>query len=231
MIRETKYGGSFLERLLAPFMKRIPFTTWHVLEKEISPEHIIIDLGCGPCSRIRLFRAAYTCGIELFGPYIRDAKRNQTHNDLILADISTVAFKPSSCDVVIALDVLEHLPKEAALRVIHEAKRWTKKKIIITVPNGFHPGRILDENPLQEHKSAFSIRELKTLGFRVHGIGINIKFYRPRNQTLMYIVAILAYPLTLFSWYFPLIAYDLLAIYDKSENERINKLSSTVKEM
>ena len=47
---------------------------------------------------------------------------------------------------------------------------WARKKIIITTPNGYLWQNGYDNNPLQEHKSGWSVEELEGLGFKVFGI-------------------------------------------------------------
>jgi ubiquinone/menaquinone biosynthesis C-methylase UbiE len=57
----------------------------------------------------------------------------------VLADAQALPFKDSCFDIVLMVEVLEHLPCE--MEALREAKRVLKKKglLLLTVPNKFYP--------------------------------------------------------------------------------------------
>jgi hypothetical protein len=109
-------------------------------------------------------------GVELFGPYLAESKRNQRHSQYIQGDIRRIEFKPRSFDAVVALDLLEHLAKDEGARLIQNMEIWSTKKVIIFTTNGFVWQDPYDDNPYQLHKCGWSAGELRELGFRVLGI-------------------------------------------------------------
>jgi cyclopropane fatty-acyl-phospholipid synthase-like methyltransferase len=108
-------------------------------------------------------------GIDFFEPYLRQSKQRGIHDDLVLADITKLNFRPKCVDAVVALDVIEHLVKRDALQLIKRMQSWSKKKVIILVPNGFIPQDACNGNPLQVHKSGWTAEEMTNLGFKVRG--------------------------------------------------------------
>jgi len=79
-------------------------------------------------------------------------------------------FRPGSVDAAIALDVIEHLERDAALGLIAGLERVARRRVVIFTPNGFVPQPPEPENPHQEHRSGFTADEMRALGYRVRGI-------------------------------------------------------------
>jgi len=140
------------------------------LRKELSDCTTALDLGCGCNSPIQYCNVLFSIGVELFDAYLEESKKKSIHNQYIKADITKIEFKPKSFDAILCLEVLEHLTKEEGYELIKRMKKWAKKKIIITTPNGYLWQDDYDKNPLQEHRSGWSVKELEKLGFKVYGI-------------------------------------------------------------
>jgi hypothetical protein len=145
-----------------------PWTDY--LKRELSDCEMLLDLGCGKNSPVQYVPVSYSLGVELFKPYLEESKRKGIHSDYILADIRKVEFKENSFDAVCCLGVLEHLSAKDGRELIKRAQRWSKRKVIVCTPNGFVEQSGYDGNPLQVHKSGWTLVELKSLGFRVHGL-------------------------------------------------------------
>jgi len=146
------------------------FPSWtEYLKRELSNHETVLDLGCGHSSPIRYCNVPFSVGVELFEPYLKETKKVGIHNQYIKADIRKIEFKPKSFDVILCLGVLEHLTKEEGYELIKKMERWARKKIIITTPNGLWQNNY-GNNPLQEHKSGWSVEELKKLGFKIYGM-------------------------------------------------------------
>ena len=194
--------------------------TIRLLREKLKDCHSVLDLGCGFNSPIRFINVEYSLGIEMFEPYLNESKRKSLHSEYCQADIRSIDFKANTFDAVILLEVLEHLNKQEGLKLIINMQMWAKKKVIITVPNGFVSQDPYDENNLQEHKSGWSVKELSGLGFKVYGLGGikqlhgykgNIK-YRP--QIMWKSISFLAMPLL---YYMPSHAFLLGAVWDKND--------------
>jgi len=141
-----------------------------IIFKEIKDCKTILDLGCGKDSFLKKFKGMKKLvGVDIFKPYIKEARGRNTHDCYIVGDITQIEFKPKSFDVVIAIQVLEHIEKEKGLMLIEKMKEWGKK-VIVSVPNGFLEQEEYDNNPFQEHKSSWYSEELEKLGFKVYGL-------------------------------------------------------------
>lgn len=113
---------------------------------------------------------AFSVGVELFEPYLQESKKKGIHHQYIKADVTNTEFQPKSFDAVFASELLEHLTKQDGYELLRKAEDWAKKKVIITTPNGYLWQDGYDNNPLQEHKSGWSVEELQELGFKVRGM-------------------------------------------------------------
>jgi SAM-dependent methyltransferase len=75
----------------------------------------VLDAGCGGTTRLSFSVPAWIVGIDASA---RQLERNRTLDERIVGDVQVHRFAPRSFDVVIAWQLLEHLPKpeEALLR-------------------------------------------------------------------------------------------------------------------
>lgn len=161
----------YLFYLLLPFYKKCFPGEVEYLTKELYGCESILDLGCGYNSPIQHCDVAFSVGVELFEPYLQESRKKGIHNEYIKADIRKVEFEPGSFDAVLCREVLEHLTKEEGRELIQKMVRWARKKMIITILNGHLRQDAYNSNPLQEHKSSWSVEELRRLGLKVKGIG------------------------------------------------------------
>ena len=131
----------------------------------------VLDVACGlglPMRKIKSrMKIKYAVGVDLFKPYLKECQFQKLHNKYICADVRKLPFKEKSFDVVLGLQILEHLPKQDAWKVLKSLEKIARKQVIISMPIGekFHP--IVDGNKLQLHQSAFLPEELENLGFKV----------------------------------------------------------------
>lgn len=131
----------------------------------------ILDIGCGqgfPMKMIKnRMRVKYCVGVDLFKPYIDIGKKFKIHNKYVFLDVRKINFPKKSFDVVLALQILEHLNKKDAWRLLDKLEKIAKKQIIISTPIGemYHPA--VDDNILQLHKSAFYPEEFKKRGYKI----------------------------------------------------------------
>jgi 2-polyprenyl-3-methyl-5-hydroxy-6-metoxy-1,4-benzoquinol methylase len=129
----------------------------------------ILVVGCGPSSRITFRRGQAVVGIDLFLPYLMRASREGQMSSVVRADGTSLPFKQSSFDGVLALDVIEHMPKLAGRRLIDEMNRVCRGMLLLFTPNGFFPQQSYDGNPHQEHLAGWTTDDLERLGFSVSG--------------------------------------------------------------
>lgn len=137
-------------------------------------DQTILDVGCGQGLPMELINLRHSnlisTGIDLFKPYIDQCKIKKTHNKYLICDVRKLPFKRKSFDVVMALQIIEHLKKGEARIVLKKLETIAKNLIIISTPIGISTYHT-EENPLQEHQSFFYPEEFKKLGYRIIRIG------------------------------------------------------------
>ena len=214
-----------LKQIFKLVYRRIFFSRVHYLKKELPDCYSALDLGCGSDSLIQHCNISFSVGVDMFEPYIEKSKKRRIHNQYIKADIRKVEFKPKSFDAVIALEFLEHLTKEEGYALIKKMEKWAKKKIIISTPNGYVYQNACDKNPFQEHKSGWTVDELKNLGFKIHGVN-GLKNLRGQGGSMKYKPTFLWERISdltqKITYYHPRIAFQLLAVKELDINK--NKL-------
>ena len=165
-----KLGLHELMRFCGPVYLRV-FPDFRItLKRELSRCDAVLDLGCGHESPIWGLSIPLSVGVELFEPSLQESRRKGIHSQYIRADIRKLEFKQKSFDAVIAIEVLEHLTKEEGAELLIKMEQWARKKVIVTTPNGYLWQDGYGSNPLQEHKSGQSVKELRKFGFKVFGI-------------------------------------------------------------
>ena len=137
----------------------------------------VVDLGAGkrdsPISeQMKQLECEWLISLEAFDPYLEfllhGGHKAKLH-DVIKHKIETYRF-PKDTDVVVMIDVIEHLTKEDALALLARAMEVDSlRSIILFTVVGDTVGYSNHDmgNELQEHKSAWSAEEFEDLGFEV----------------------------------------------------------------
>ncbi len=134
----------------------------------------VLDVGCGSHSPVGPMRGkAKLTGIDAHAPSIEQSRSLGIHDEYHVHDVLKARdlFAPESFDSVVALDLIEHLEKEDGLLLLEQMERMARRKIIVFTPNGFLPQGEYDNNPLQVHRSGWSVTEMNARGY--DAIGIN----------------------------------------------------------
>jgi hypothetical protein len=159
-----------LDEAIVGIYRRL-FPSWaEYLKRELADCATVLDLGCGNNSPLQDCNVPFSVGVELFDPYLEESKGRAIHNEYIRADIRKIELKPKCFDAIVAIEVLEHLTREEGHTLIKKMETWARKKVIITTPNGYLWQDGYHGNPLQEHRSGWTVAELRRLGFEVSGI-------------------------------------------------------------
>lgn len=161
---------------------KIFHTLVNELQNELMDCETVLDLGCGPDSPLQYCKnIKRSVGVEAFAPYLEKSKKKNIHSEYVDKKIEELDFPENSFDAVIMIEVLEHLPEDLGLEILKKAKKWVRKKIIVSSPNGFIAQKAVDNNPLQEHLSGWEYNKMKKLGFRSRGLA-GLKFLRQEVQ-------------------------------------------------
>lgn len=95
----------------------------------------ILEIGCGSglivAELSRFIGIENTIGSDLSLPILYSAKTSASNNKYVLADGEVLPFKDSSLDLVLIVDVLEHIPDST--KMLKEVKRISKN-LVLSVP-------------------------------------------------------------------------------------------------
>jgi len=156
-----------------------------IIQNYIDPTDTVLDLGCGIMQATTdiLGEPGNLCckvilGVDVFQKYLDHIKYR--YPTLLMDLKNTAVFLDKSYDVVLCIDVLEHLEKMEAILLISEMERIARKLVIIYTPKDF----VLNDdhvkeawgfvnNPFQIHKSNISQEEFLGMGFKVNTTSID----------------------------------------------------------
>lgn len=113
----------------------------------------VLEAGCGSASHLHFSDHAYMVGIDISAEQL---KRNKRLNEKILGDLQDYHFPPSSFDVIVCWDVLEHLSKPEL--VLREFLNAIKENgiIVLKMPNVLSvKGLVTKLLPLSFHVSFY----------------------------------------------------------------------------
>jgi len=132
----------------------------------------VLDVGCGKTNNMQRLAIKHSTGIDGYAPYLEEAKKHNLHDQYVLGDVRELEkyFKPGQFDTVLALDVIEHLPKEDGLRMMHSMEKIARRKVVLFTPSGFLPQTSYENNDLQEHLSGWEPSEMERYGYKVIGV-------------------------------------------------------------
>lgn len=130
----------------------------------------ILDVGCGLSFRSKFIPASLRVGVDIYDKYF-DFIESDVPYAVVKYDIRQLRdiFVKKSFDLVIILDVVEHLTKEESLKLIKDCESIARKAVIIETPEGFiyqnidilgHGG---DE--YQTHRSGWEVSEFNEMGY------------------------------------------------------------------
>jgi SAM-dependent methyltransferase len=119
----------------------------------------VIDVGCGTGLTLREFTppARQLVGCD-FSPQALGLSRPRGLRDLLRADATRLPFRSDSADLVMALDVIEHLDDDAA--ALAEIARITRPggRVLVHVPA--FPMLWTDKDDLNHHRRRYRRAEL-----------------------------------------------------------------------
>lgn len=173
-----------IDSILMPLYRVLPFTYWGIYFrnfKDLASEKnkiTLLDLGCGDGSAmayLNLPKNFEITGVDIFKPYLDLAKKKRIYKRLIHKDVRKISLR-KKYDIVVLNHILEHMTKKEGRNLLEKIEKIAKKRIILALPVGDLPQDEYDSNPYQKHKSAWSVEEMKNLGYEVKAQGLKMLF-------------------------------------------------------
>jgi len=202
----------------------VPFTALNTVLRMVDKRsESILDVGCGkgePMKFINRHRKFHTMGVDIFEPYIEACKEQQIHDEYLLCNIQDLPFADKSFDIVLCMEVLEHLEKDDGEKLLKDMERIARRQVILTTPVGFSEQDeflLSENNPFQVHKSGWQPTELKSLDYKIRGSTISclagkagtIACPNKVTRPLGYLLWLLTSPV---AYFFPKTAGDMVCV-------------------
>jgi hypothetical protein len=132
----------------------------------------ILDVACGLSLKSQYIPADIRVGVDIYRPYLAkiDARVPYT---TVVHDVRKLdeVFIDKSFDLVLMLDIIEHLEKDESLALLQTAERLARVAVIIETPEGYVPQNIdiwgHGGDEFQTHRCGWEKAELESLGYRV----------------------------------------------------------------
>lgn len=191
----------------------LPFSYLWILKRTIGGPKNMLDLGCGDGLLMVLLRLeAEITGVEIDMKSVTEAVKTGMYKKVYRQSVTELSptIKNHKWEVVLCSQVVEHLKKKVAVREIRNWENLATDKLIITTINGlFEYERIESQDkestPHDKHISAWSVRDFKNMGFKVHGQGIYFIYGKnglvrkyPRFYLLCQVIGYLFSPIAYF---------------------------------
>ena len=142
---------------------------WPFAEGEIVS---ILDVACGLSLRSKFIPAQIRVGVDLFDEYFKHIE-SEVPYVVVKYDVRKLReiFQPKSFDLVIGLDIIEHLEKEESLDMIRQCEEIARKAVVLETPKGYIPQNldILGHggHEFQTHRCGWEKEELEGMGYKV----------------------------------------------------------------
>ncbi len=155
-----------------------------------------------------------TVGVDLFEPYLEICKKQMIHDELVHADIRRLPFKSKSFDIVLLMQVLEHLEKADGEKLIEAMEDIARMQVIISTPVGSFKWGKHENNPYNEHKSAWSPDEMRRRGYAVTGQALRhgVEPFAHLPTILFQLSSAIWLPVNPIAHFFPEIASNMVCI-------------------
>lgn len=137
----------------------------------------VLDLGCGPGTAGEILNQDlkhHFTGVDIYQPYVERCRASSYYNEVKKKDLKKLKIKKGSFDVILLLQVIEHLNKKEAVKLLKDCIKAAEKAVIVAVPNGICHQESYDGNIHHEHKSTWDVQDLRRMGFKVFGQGLKI---------------------------------------------------------
>lgn len=132
------------------------------LKKNINPNKIILDAGCGEgrFSKYFIDIGSKITSMDFSEEYIRLAKKNIMGGKFIVGSVTNIPLKTNSFDYVFCIDVLQHVPDiKKAIEELHRILKRGGKLIIIDKNKfGLHKKYLIPKCIIQKYRESTEVR-------------------------------------------------------------------------
>jgi hypothetical protein len=144
------------------------------VEHAVGDADRLLDVGCGNNSPIGRFERSvpHAIGIDVHAPWIEESRKKGIHDAYVQMNALEIAgtFGSAAFDVVLACDVLEHLPGDEAAELLAQMEQVASQRVVVLTPNGFLEQGETWGNPHQVHRSGWTAAEFRERGYDVRGL-------------------------------------------------------------
>jgi predicted TPR repeat methyltransferase len=132
----------------------------------------VLDVACGLSLKSQYIDADIRVGVDIYRPYLQKIEASVPFAT-VLHDVRKLdeVFVEKSYDLVLMLDIIEHLEKDESLALIETASRIAKVAVIVETPEGYIPQNIdiwgHGGDEWQTHRCGWEKAELEALGFQI----------------------------------------------------------------
>jgi SAM-dependent methyltransferase len=132
----------------------------------------VLDVGCGLSFKSQYVEAEVRVGVDIHRPFL-EAIETRVPYAAVCADALDIGrlFLPRSFDLVLLLDLLEHIEKPDALRLLEMAETIARVAVIVETPRGYIPQNIdiwqKGGDAYQTHRCGWEPEEFTRRGYAV----------------------------------------------------------------
>ena len=178
-----------LKSFLTKIQYRLPWTYPAEIRGLIPKGSTVLDVGCGNghnMAWVNAYGDYKVTGIDINKKDLAIAKKRKcyieknkpVYEKLVIADLTKKTTFKKKFDVVVSSQLVEHLEKKDAFALIKKMEKWASKKIIVATINGFFQFNHREVGEHDVHRSGWTTREFKMMGYEVIGSGLRF-VYKP----------------------------------------------------
>lgn len=124
----------------------------------------VLDLGCGRGLSAFALKQNFNCeftGVDIYADGIADGTKKlykDIYIDNLISYVDSVQL--NKFDVILLIDVLEHIPQDIALEFLQKIFNKSKGWFVISTPNWRMPQHGKANNPLEKHVSWWDMKQI-----------------------------------------------------------------------
>jgi cyclopropane fatty-acyl-phospholipid synthase-like methyltransferase len=164
----------------------------------LPPGANVLDLGCGsglPATRAVVDAGHTVVGVDVSREQVRQARRNVPEAAIVQSSALDVTFPAESFDAVVALYMIDHLPRVEHPALLASIHRWLRPggRLLLTFDTADHPGVVGDWLGVPMFFSQFepetSEQLVRDAGFEVASAEQETQLEGERDVTFLWVLA------------------------------------------